>query len=113
VHATEKNLTEYGDKVSEEDKAAIETTIADLRTSLEGDNVEDIKAKTEALSQAAMKLGEAMYAAEQAEGGAEGAPEGADAGDASDAAGDDVVDADFEEVNEDDKDDKDDKKEAS
>jgi molecular chaperone DnaK len=113
VHATEKNLTEYGDKVSEEDKAAIETTIADLRTSLEGDNVEDIKAKTEALSQAAMKLGEAMYAAEQAESSTEGAPEGADAGDASSAAGDDVVDADFEEVNEDDKDDKDDKKEAS
>ena len=113
VHATEKNLTEYGDKVSEEDKAAIETTIADLRTSLEGDNVEDIKAKTEALSQAAMKLGEAMYAAEQAESSTEGAPEGADAGDASSAAGDDVVDADFEEVNEDDKDDKDEKKEAS
>ena len=93
--------------MSEEDKTAIETTIADLKTSLEGENVEDIKSKTEALSQAAMKLGEAMYAAEQAESAAaEGAPEGADAGDASGPAEDDVVDADFEEVNEDDKDDK-------
>jgi molecular chaperone DnaK len=103
VHATEKNLVDYGDKVSAEDKAAIETTIADLKTALEGDNVEDITAKTEALSQAAMKLGEAMYAAEQAEGGApEGAPEGADA-EQSGPADDDVVDADFEEVDEDDK----------
>jgi len=103
VHATEKNLVDYGDKVSAEDKAAIETTIADLKTALEGDNVEDITAKTEALSQAAMKLGEAMYAAEQAEGDApEGAPEGADA-EQSGPADDDVVDADFEEVDEDDK----------
>jgi molecular chaperone DnaK len=107
VHATEKNLADYGDKVSEEEKTAIETTIADLKTALEGENVEDIKAKTEALSQAAMKLGEAMYAAEQAESAAaEGAPEGGEAGDASGPADDDVVDADFEEVNEDDKDDK-------
>ncbi|MBT3703715.1 MAG: molecular chaperone DnaK [Alphaproteobacteria bacterium] len=107
IHATEKNLADYGDKVSAEEKTAIETTIAELKTALEGENVEDIKAKTEALSQAAMKLGEAMYAAEQAEGAAaEGAPEGSDAGDASGPADDDVVDADFEEVNEDDKDDK-------
>jgi molecular chaperone DnaK len=107
IHATEKNLADYGDKVSAEEKTAIETTIAELKTALEGENVEDIKAKTEALSQAAMKLGEAMYAAEQAESAAaEGAPEGADAGDASGPAEDDVVDADFEEVNEDDKDDK-------
>jgi molecular chaperone DnaK len=104
VHATEKNLVDYGDKVGDEDKSAIESTIVDLKTALEGDNVEDIKAKTEALSQAAMKLGEAMYAAEQAEGDAgEGAPEGAESAEASDGADDDVVDADFEEVNEDDK----------
>ena len=103
VHATEKNLADYGDKVGAEDKAAIEAAIADVKTALEGENVEDIKAKTETLSQAAMKLGEAMYAAEQAEGAApEGAPEGgAEAG--QEAADDDVVDADFEEVNEDDK----------
>jgi len=104
VHATEKNLAEYGDKVGDEEKTAIETAIADLRTSLEGEDAEEIKAKTETLSQAAMKLGEAMYAAEQAEGAAaEGGPEAGTDEQASGQADDDVVDADFEEVKEDDK----------
>jgi molecular chaperone DnaK len=104
VHASEKNLVDYGDKVSDEDKSSIEASIADLKTALEGENVEDIKAKTEALSQAAMKLGEAMYAAEQAEGEAGAGEAGAEAAEqpASEAE-DDVVDADFEEVKEDDK----------
>jgi len=96
VHSTEKSLSEYGDKVSEEDKSAIETAIAELKTALEGDNAETIKEKTNTLAEASMKLGEAMYAAQQAEA--------AEADAASDAAedGDDVVDADFEEVKEDD-----------
>ena len=95
LHATEKNLSEYGDKVPAEDKAAIEEAAQQLKDALEGDDIEDITAKTEALAQASMKLGEAMYKAAQAEG------EGGD-GQAADAggkpAGDNVVDADFEEV---------------
>ena len=105
IHSTEKSLSEYGDKVSEEEKGAIETAIADLKTALEGEDEAAIKDKTEALGQASMKLGEAMYAAQQAEeGAAEGPAEGAgaDAG-GEQAADDDVVDADFEEVDEDDK----------
>ena len=70
VHSTEKSLAEYGDKVSEEEKGAIETAIADLKTALEGEDEAAIKEKTETLGQAAMKLGEAMYAAQQAEEGA-------------------------------------------
>ena len=106
VHTSEKNLAEYGDKVSEEDKAAIETGIKELREAMEGDDVEAITAKTEALTQASMKLGEAMYKASQEE--AEAAQE-AEAGDAaaSESNGDKsaeddgatVVDAEFEEVN--------------
>jgi len=95
IHATEKNLAEYGDKVPEEDKAAIETAVQELKDSLEGEDAEDIAAKTEALTQASMKLGEAMYKAAQAEG-AEGAE--AAAGETEQPADDNVVDADFEEV---------------
>ncbi len=98
VHDTEKNVAEYGDKVSPDDKAAIETAIADAKAVLEDENAEAdaIKEKTEALTQAAMKLGEAMYKAQQAEGG-EGAPEASADADAA-AKDDNVVDADFEEV---------------
>jgi len=100
IHATEKNLKEYGDQVPEPDKQAIETAIADLRTALEGEDIEAIKSKTEALGQASMKLGEAMYKASQAEGAAEaGGPGPDDAGPAGGGASDEsVVDADFEEV---------------
>jgi molecular chaperone DnaK len=95
IHSTEKSLSEYGDKVSAEDKAAIETAITDLKGVLEGEDGEVIKEKTDALAQASMKLGEAMYKASQAE--AEAQAEGA-----SDDSDDDVVDADFEEVSDDD-----------
>jgi len=98
VHDTEKNVKEYGDKVPAEDKAAIEAAIQDTKTILEDENAdaEAIKAKTDALMQAAMKLGEAMYKDSQAEA-AGAAPEGdADAGDAG--GEENVVDADFEEV---------------
>jgi len=96
IHSTEKSLKDYGDKVSAEDKAAIETAITDLKGVLEGENAEVIKEKTASLAEAAMKLGEAMYKASQAEAEAKAA--GTDK-----AADDDVVDADFEEVADDDK----------
>ncbi|MDB5536567.1 MAG: dnaK [Devosia sp.] len=95
VHSTEKSVKEYGDKVSAEDKAAIEAAIVDLRGVLDGDDAEVIREKTDALAQASMKLGEAMYKASQAEAEAQAA------GDAEDDD-DDVVDADFEEVKDDD-----------
>ncbi len=101
IHATEKNLKEYGDKVPEDDKKAIEDAVAELKEALEGDDMDDIAAKTEALTQASMKLGEAMYKAAQAEGATEGmGPDmGAGAHAEAEAADDDnVVDADFEEV---------------
>ena len=94
IHSTEKSLKEYGDKVSAEDKTAIETALADLRSVIDGDNAEAIKEKTAALAEVSMKLGEAMYKASQAEAEAKAA--GTDDGD------DDVVDADFEEVRDDD-----------
>ncbi len=101
VHSTEKSLKDYGDKVSAEDKGAIEQAIESLKSALTAEDLEDIKAKTQALAEVSMKLGEAMYKAAQAE-------ENAEAGDGDAAkADDDVVDADFEEVR-----DEDDKKSA-
>jgi len=87
VHSTEKALAEHGDKVGAPEKTAIETGITELKSALEGEDVEAIQAKTQALIQASMKLGEAMYSAQQ---GAEGGEEA--------AADDGVVDAEFEEV---------------
>ncbi|KKB76204.1 molecular chaperone DnaK [Devosia limi DSM 17137] len=95
IHSTEKSLKEYGDKVSAEDKGAIEAAVADLKGVIDGDNAEVIKEKTSALAEASMKLGEAMYKASQAE--AEAKANGTD-----DDSDDDVVDADFEEVKDDD-----------
>ncbi len=101
VHDTEKNLAEYGDKVSADDKAAIDAAIADTKTALADESVdaETLTAKTDVLMQAAMKMGEAMYKDKQAEDqGA--APEGEDDATGHDAGGEEnVVDADFEEVN--------------
>jgi molecular chaperone DnaK len=97
VHSTEKSLKEYGDKVSAEDKQAIETALAELKTAVEGDDAEEIKAKTQTLAEVSMKLGQAMYEASQsAEASAEG-----NGADATAKADDDVVDADFEEIDED------------
>ncbi|HEX8899585.1 molecular chaperone DnaK [Vitreimonas sp.] len=89
VHATEKQLQENGDKIPAGDKSAIENAIAALKTSLESDNTSDIAAKTQALVQASMKIGEALY------GGAGPGGEGPSGGAQND---DGVVDADFEEV---------------
>jgi molecular chaperone DnaK len=99
VHTTEKALSEHGDKVGAEERTAIENALASLKEAAKGDDAEDIKAKTNTLAQASMKLGEAMYKAQQA---------GAAAADATaDGAGknpnDDVVDAEFSEVDDNDK----------
>ncbi len=95
VHSSEKSLSEYGDKVSEDDRKSIEDAIASLKEALETDDAEDIKAKTTVLAEASMKLGQAMYEASQTEA--------AEADAAADAAKDeDVVDADFEEISDDD-----------
>jgi len=93
VHQTEKSLADYGDKVSAADKSAVESAIAALKTTLEGDDVEAIQSATNALMQASMKLGEAMYKAQQGGGQAEGEQKPQD----------DVIDADFREVGDDDK----------
>jgi molecular chaperone DnaK len=89
VHSTEKALAEHGSKVEESERRAIEDAVSDLKEALKGDDAEAIKAKTNTLSQASMKLGEAMYR-QQAESDA-----------AKDAAKDDVVDAEFTEVDDD------------
>ncbi|WP_055047087.1 molecular chaperone DnaK [Devosia sp. A16] len=94
IHSTEKSLKDYGDKVTAEEKAAIETAIADLKGVLEGDDAEAIKEKSATLAEASMKLGEAMYKQSQAE--AEAKAEGGEQ-----PADDDVVDAEFEEVKDD------------
>ena len=90
VHSTEKAMAEHGDKIGGDDKTAIESAIEALKTAKEGEDVSDIQAKTQALMQASMKLGEAMYAAAQSAGGG-------DAGGES-PADEGVVDAEFEEV---------------
>jgi molecular chaperone DnaK len=89
VHSTEKALAEHGSKVADTERRAIEDAVSDLKEALKGDDAEAIKAKSNTLAQASMKLGEAMYK-QQAE---------ADA--AKDAAKDDVVDAEFTEVDDD------------
>lgn len=94
IHATEKSLTEYGDKVSSEEKSAIEASIADLKSVLESEDVESIKAKTEAMMQASMKLGEAVYKAGQEETAAAGES-------SNEAPKNDFVDAEYEEIKED------------
>jgi len=107
IHTTEKTLGEVGENVSAEDKKAVEDAVAELRTAVENENLEDIKAKTENLSQVSSKLGEAMYrnaqGGEDAAGAAgDGGDGGASAGGGEQASGQDegVVDADFEEVDE-------------
>ena len=90
IHSTDRQLAEHGDKVSAEVKTEIETALADLKSVLDSGDVEAINAKSQTLAQAAMKLGEAIYAAEQA---AAAAPQP----DAA-ASDDNVVDAEFSEV---------------
>ncbi|TWG88930.1 molecular chaperone DnaK [Mesorhizobium sp. J18] len=97
IHSSEKSLKEFGEKISADDRKAIEDAVSALRTAVEGDDVEGIKAKTTALAEASMKLGQAMYEASQAEGATSEA-----GSDETAKSGEDVVDADFEEIDEDD-----------
>ncbi|WP_315918454.1 molecular chaperone DnaK [Mesorhizobium sp. SP-1A] len=95
AHSSEKSLKDYGDKVSEADRTAISDAIAALKSAAEGEDVAEIEAKSQALAEASMKLGQAMYEASQ--------KETAETDAKADAAKDsDVVDADFEEIDEND-----------
>ena len=98
VHSTEKAMGEHGDKVGPDEKTAIEAATAALKEALKGDDVEGIKEKTNTLAQASMKLGEAMYKAQQSEGAAADAAADGAGKNGSGPAEDNVVDADFEEV---------------
>lgn len=100
VHQAEKNLKDFGDKVADADKTAIETAIKELKDVMEGSDLDAINNKTEALMNATMKLGEAMYKAQQAEAGANaaGADAGAEQPQPQADKKDDTIDADFEEV---------------
>ena len=102
IHTTEKALSEHGDKIGDDEKGAIENAIAALKEAVKTDDPENIKAKTAELGQASMKLGEAMYKAQAGEEG--------DGGDAGESGGaeqpqqdEDVVDAEFSEVDDDQK----------
>jgi molecular chaperone DnaK len=106
IHSTEKALAEHGSKVGEGERKAIENAMADLKEALKGDDAAAIQAKTNALAQASMKLGEAMYKAQQDSGqpGAGGPGDGAAGGGAAGGEPgkkDDVVDAEFTEVDDD------------
>jgi molecular chaperone DnaK len=96
IHATEKSLKDLGDKVAAADKTRIETAMAELKEVVKGDDAEAIKAKTSALAQASMKLGEALYAAQQGSSSEQPKSETKTGG-----SGENVVDADFEEVKDD------------
>ena len=103
IYTTEKSLKEHGDKLGAGDRQAIENAISDLRGVLDSADAATLRSKTENLAQLAMKLGEAMYRAqaEAAGGGSDGGPDvGGDAGGGAERD-DNVVDADFEEVEED------------
>ncbi|HLU91296.1 MAG TPA: Hsp70 family protein, partial [Pedomonas sp.] len=96
IHTTERSVSEAGDKVSADLKSSIEAAIADLRGALGGEDVSDIQAKTQALGQLSMKLGEEIYKQEPGAADAGGAAEGG--ADASGAQDEGVVDAEFSEV---------------
>ena len=96
IHSTDKNLKEHGSKISDADKKAIEDSSTALKESLKGDNTEEIKKKTEALVQASMKLGEAIYKSQQNAKPDSNKDDGKD--DDKGKKDDNVVDADFEEV---------------
>jgi molecular chaperone DnaK len=98
VHSTEKALAEHGDKVSETERSAIENAMSDLKEALKGDDADAIQQKSNELAQASMKLGEAMYKAQQEGGATEGAAEGG-----AEEKKEDVVDAEFTEVDDDSK----------
>jgi molecular chaperone DnaK len=100
IHSTEKNLKEHGSKISDAEKKAIEDGSNSLKESLKGEDIEDIKKKTETLVQASMKLGEAIYKSQQSSKPDSNKDDGEDEKGKKD---DNVVDADFEEVKDDNK----------
>src|SRR5262249_34416457 len=97
IHSTEKSLKDLGEKVKAEDKSTIEQAVTALKEAMGADDVEAIKAKSNALAQASMKLGEALYGQQPGQGGGDAQP-GAEQ---PKCGGDNVVDADFEEVKDD------------
>jgi len=106
IYSTEKSLKEHEEKLDDETKKEVEKAIEDARLVKDSDDLDDLKLKTEALSQASMKMGSAIYGQQQKEGDADAGAEGA-----SDEKKDDTtVDADFEEKKDEKKDDKDEKK---
>ena len=99
IHTTERTLNEAGDKVAQADKDAVQQAIQALKDTLGTDDTAQIKAKTEALAQASMKVGEALYKAQQAQQAGAGDGGGPSSSAAAGGEGSDkVVDADFEEV---------------
>ena len=95
IHSTEKNIKEHGTKISDAEKKAIEDASSAVKEALKGEDIEDIKKKTEALVQASMKLGEAIYKSQQSAKPDSGKDDG---GDDAGKKDENVVDADFEEV---------------
>ena len=102
IHSAEKNLNEFGDKVSDQEKNAIENDIKNLKDAIASDDSEKIKSGLEALTQSSMKLGEAMYKSQQQDASQPGDQEQA-TGDKTSEKNEKVVDAEFEEVKEDNK----------
>ncbi|WIW94895.1 molecular chaperone DnaK [Altererythrobacter rubellus] len=105
VHATEKQLEEHSDKVDADTKSAVEAALAEAKTALEGDDVDAINAKAQALTEAAMKMGQQIYEKEQAAG-----PDAGAEGSSDSSADEEVVDAEFSEVDENSSEDSDNKK---
>jgi molecular chaperone DnaK len=105
IHSTEKQLAEHGDKVSADIKSEIEKALAEAKTAVEGNDPDEMQQKTAALTQAAMKLGEAMYKAQQAETEAAAGPDAGTSGPSEQPAEtqEEVVDAEFSEVDEENK----------
>src|SRR3982751_3189213 len=101
IHSTEQQLKEHGDKVDEALKSEIEAAVAEARTAVEGGDTDTIKAKAEALAQVAMKLGQAIYEKDQQAAASPGAE--APAGEGAGAGEEEVVDAEYSEVDEDNK----------
>jgi molecular chaperone DnaK len=100
IHTTERQLQEHGDKVDASVKSEIETALAEAKTAVESGDADQMTQKTNALAQAAMKLGEAMYKAQQEQGQGAG---GAEAGTSSTQPDEEVVDAEFSEVDDENK----------
>ncbi|MBP7242836.1 Hsp70 family protein, partial [Amaricoccus sp.] len=95
IHGTEKSVKDHGDKVDPTTIEVIELSIKTLKEAMEGDNAEKIRARSQDLTEAAMKLGEAIYKAQTEEA------ERAQPGGGGEAGGDDIVDADFEDLGDD------------